>query len=180
MKHATSVFSRHRLALIAAFVVVAVAAVIPVTAYVIVPLFVRSTVVERAPSTTPSATGTSTPDTASTPAVAGNTTLSAGALQRISAVDFGTGKVSILQISRQRFLRFENVEIAAAPAIHVYLSDRTDGNPGTFTDLGGLKATSGSFNYVIPTTVDLTRVKSVVAWCQQFSVTVTYAVLQPA
>jgi len=179
MKHGTSVFSRHRLALIAAFVVVAVAAGIPVTAYVIVPLFVRSTVVESAPSTTPSAAGTSTPDTASTPAVAGNTTLSTGTLQRITAVDFGIGKVSILQVSRRRFLRFENVEIAAAPAIHVYLSDRTDGNPGTFTDLGVLKATSGSFNYVIPTTVDLSRVKSVVAWCQQFTVTITYAVLQP-
>jgi hypothetical protein len=88
--------------------------------------------------------------------------------------------VSVLQISRQRYLRFENVEIAAAPAIHVYLSDRADGSPGTFTDLGPLKATSGSFNYVIPTTVDLAKIQTVVLWCQQFTVTVTYAVLQPA
>jgi hypothetical protein len=180
-----SVLGRHRLAFIAAIALIAAAVAIPVTAFVIVPIFVRSSVVESAPvgapsAAPPSAAGTSTPELASTPAVAGNATLSTGTLRRISVIHFGSGKVSILQVSRQRFLRFENVEIAAAPAIHVYLSDRTDGSPGTFTDLGSLKATSGSFNYQIPTTVDLARVKSVVAWCQQFTVTVTYAVLQPA
>ena len=61
--------------------------------------------------------------------------------------------------------------------MHVYLSDRTDGSPGTFTDLGPLKATSGSFNYEIPAGVDLGSVNSVVVWCLQFKTTVTYAVL---
>jgi hypothetical protein len=180
-----SILSRHRLAFIAALALVAVAVAIPATAFVIVPIFVRSSVVESVPTATrsaatPLAAGTSTPEIGSTPAVAGNATLSTGTLRRISVIHFGTGRVSILQAGGERFLRFENVEIAAAPAIHVYLSDRTDGSPGTFTDLGTLKATSGSFNYVIPATVDLARIKSVVAWCQQFTVTVTYAVLQSA
>jgi hypothetical protein len=180
-----TILGRHRLALIAAIALIAVAVAAPVAAFVIVPIFVRSSVVESAPTATSSAAassaaGTSTPEIASTPAVAANATLSTGTLRRISVIHFGSGKVSILQVSRQRFLRFENVEIAAAPAIHVYLSDRIDGSPGSFTDLGTLKATSGSFNYEISAAVDLTRVRSVVAWCQQFTVTVTYAVLQPA
>jgi hypothetical protein len=167
--------------LVAAGAVLALA--VPLTAYVIVPLFVRSTVVERAPSATrlpapgPSA---SAPGSAAplnpTPT---SLTLARGDLRRINAVDFGTGKVSLLQVGSQRFLRFDNVEIAAAPAQFVYLSDRTDGAPGNFTDLGKLKATSGSFNYEIPAGLDLSGVKSVVSWCRQFSVTVTYAVLQP-
>jgi hypothetical protein len=180
-----SLLRRHRLAFITAIALVAVAVAIPVTAFVIVPIFVRTSVVESAPTATqlaatPSAAGIPTPDLASTPAAAANATLAIGTLRRISVIHFGSGKVSILQVSGQRFLRFDNVEIAAAPAIHVYLSDRTDGSPGSFTDLGVLKATSGSFNYQVPAAVDLIRVRSVVAWCQQFSVTVTYAVLQPA
>jgi hypothetical protein len=38
-----------------------------------------------------------------------------------------------------------DVEIAAAPDMYVYLSDRTDGKLGTYIDLGKLKATNGSF-----------------------------------
>jgi hypothetical protein len=74
------------------------------------------------------------------------------------------------------------VEIAAAPAQRIYLSDQGDGNRGKVVDadLGPLKATSGSFNYEIPSTVDLTKVKSVISWCAQFNTRITYAPLQPA
>ena len=74
-------------------------------------------------------------------------------------------------------LRFEDVDIAGAPDMYVYLSDRTDGQPGTFVDLGKLKATNGSFNYPVSASVDISTVRSVVVWCRQFSVTVTYALL---
>jgi hypothetical protein len=76
-----------------------------------------------------------------------------------------------------RVLRFEDVDIAGAPNMYVYLSDRSDGRPGHYTDLGPLKATNGSFNYAIPSSVDLSTVRTVVIWCRQFSVTVTYAPL---
>jgi hypothetical protein len=158
-----------------------VAAAIPLTAYVIVPQFVRSKVVENAPGTAPSANATPAgagQGAPSPPAADNSETLAAGDLKRINPVDFGTGKVLVLQVGTARFLRFENVEIAAAPAQHVYLSDHTDGSPGKFTDLGPLKATSGSFNYEIPAGVDLASVKSVVSWCLQFKTTVTYAVMQ--
>jgi hypothetical protein len=85
--------------------------------------------------------------------------------------------VRVVQGGADRFLRFEDVDIAAAPDMYVYLSDRDDGKPGTYVDLGKLKATNGSFNYAVPAEVDLSAVRSVVVWCRRFSVTVTYAVL---
>jgi hypothetical protein len=181
MSTPSSVFSRHRVTYSILMALLLVAAAIPLTAYVIVPQFVRSKVVEKAPGVplsvgaTPAGAGAAT-----SPAAVASKTLATGDLKRINLVDFGTGRVLVLQVGFSRFLRFENVEIGAAPAQHVYLSDRTDGTPGTFTDLGPLKATSGSFNYEIPAAVDLTSVKSVVSWCLQFKTTVTYAVLQPA
>jgi hypothetical protein len=179
-----SVFSRHRVAFSIVIALLLLAAAIPLTAYVIVPQFVRSKVVEKAPGAPPASVN-ATPagagqGTASSPPVDTSKAVAAGDLKRINPVDFGTGKVLVLQVGSARFLRFENVEIAAAPAQHVYLSDHTDGSPGTFTDLGPLKATSGSFNYEIPAGVDLASVKSVVSWCLQFKTTVTYAILQAA
>ncbi|OLC56624.1 MAG: hypothetical protein AUH85_05770 [Chloroflexi bacterium 13_1_40CM_4_68_4] len=83
----------------------------------------------------------------------------------------------IVIVGNDNFLRFEDVDIAGAPDMYVYLSDRSDGKPGTYVDLGKLKATNGSFNYAIPAAVDLSAIRSVVVWCRQFTVTVTYAVL---
>jgi hypothetical protein len=98
-------------------------------------------------------------------------------LRRLSAVHYGSGVVSVLDLAGARYLRFENVAIAGAPNMYVYLSDRSDGQPGHFTDLGPLKATDGSFNYPLPDGLDLSAVHSVVVWCRAFSVTVTYAPL---
>ena len=41
-----------------------------------------------------------------------------------------------------------------------------------------LKATNGSFNYTVPAEADLSSIKSVVVWCRQFSVLVTWADLR--
>jgi len=160
----TGVVRRHPLrSAVAAFVLVAAAA--PVVAYVVVPAFVKSTLVEDLPSNAGSSL---------TSAVE---TVRQGELVRINAADYGSGVVRIVKIGPDRFLRFENVEIAGAPDMYVYLSDRVDGQPGTFTDLGKLKATNGSFNYSVPAEVDVSTVRSVVVWCRQFSVTITFAIL---
>jgi len=153
---------------LAATVALAVAAAIavPVVAFVIVPALVRSTVTENLP-------------VASAPAAA-TQVLAQGQLRRLDAAHFGRGKVQIADVSGARYLRFENVDIAGAPDVYVYLSDRTDGQPGSFTNLGKLKATNGSFNYTIPADLDLTKVKSVVAWCRAFNVTITFALLEKA
>ncbi len=169
-----SIVARHPW--IAAIVALAVAAAIavPVVAYLVVPALVRSTLTESLPVASDPAAGA-----LSTPA-APVQELAQGELRRLDAVHFGRGKVLIAAVNGTQYLRFENVEIAGAPDVYVYLSDRTDGQPGSFTNLGKLKATNGSFNYTIPADLDLTRVKSVVAWCRAFNVTITFALLAKA
>jgi hypothetical protein len=152
---------------------IAVALAIPIVAYVIVPIFVRSTLVEALPTVRPAPVVTTQPS-ASEPTPL---TLAKGDLVRITAVDYGSGIVRIVQLGADRYLRFEDVDIAGAPDMYVYLSDRADGKPGTYVDLGKLRATNGSFNYAIPASIDLSGIRSVVVWCRQFTVTVTYAVL---
>jgi len=147
--------------------VVAVAIAVPLVAYVVLPAFTRSTLVEALPHPNPSG-GSGAPATQ---------ILRQGDLKQLNAADFGHGKVEVVQVGDARYLRFNNVEIAAAPDMFAYLSDRTDGQPGNFTDLGRVKATSGSFNYALPSGLDLSRVRSVVVWCRTFHVTVTYALL---
>lgn len=148
---------KRALIVIVALVILAAAAV-PLVAFVIVPQLSRSTLTEELPTTAP-------------------VILLSGELVRINAVDYGTGTVRIVRVGEARILRFDGVDIAGAPDIYVYLSDRSDGRPGTFIDLGRLKATNGSFNYTIPASADLGAVRSVVLWCRQFNVTITYAEL---
>jgi len=168
---------RHpRLAATALAALVAAAAV-PVVAYVIVPQLVRSTLVEDLPTATPVSAAASGPAASAGTASVAAETLLQGRLVRISVADYGSGAIRIVRVGSERFVRFEDVDIAGAPDMYVYLSDRTDGKPGAFVDLGKLRATNGSFNYAIPASVDLASVRSLVVWCRQFNVTVTYAAL---
>lgn len=166
-----SIVSRHPWLSGLVAVLVAVAVAIPVAAYVIVPALVRSTVNEGLPVASAPASGA-----LSSPAAAAQV-VAQGELRRLNAADFGSGKVLIADVNGTRYLRFENVDIAGAPDVYVYLSDRTDGQPGRFTNLGKLKATNGSFNYTIPANLDLTHVKSVVLYCRAFNVIITFALL---
>ena len=138
----------------------------PLLAFVIVPNFVKSILVEDLPAD---------PRWSGSPAIE---TVRQGEFVRISAADYGSGVIRIVRTGDDRFVRFEDVDIAGAPDMYVYLSDRDDGKPGVFVDLGKLKATNGSFNYPIPASVDLAAVRSLVIWCRQFSVTITYATLR--
>jgi hypothetical protein len=155
--------------------VATVAAAVPLVAFGVVPLFVRSTLNEAPPvAVAPSAS----PVVSTSPSPA---LVLTGQLRRIDVVHYGSGRVTISGPEGARFLRFENVDIAGAPNMYVYLSDAQDGRPGHFTNLGPLRATNGSFNYPIPATIALDNVRSVVIWCRAFSVTVTYApLMQPS
>ncbi len=163
-----------RLAIIAAAAFCLLAAAIPLTAFVVIPRFVHSTVHEALPvpaaPAQPMAAATAVPTAGPLPAA-----LATGMLRKVDAVHYGSGQVTILELSDARYLRFENVAIAGAPNMFVYLSDRSDGRPGNFVDLGPLKATDGSFNYPLPDARALGGIHSVVVWCRAFSVTVTYA-----
>ncbi len=167
-----SIVARHPWLAVLVTLAVAAALAIPVAAYVIVPALVKSTLTESLPvASAPAARSLSAP-------AARAQVLAQGELRRLNAVDFGSGKVLIADVNGTRYLRFENVDIAGAPDLHVYLSERTDGQPGRLTNLGKLKATNGSFNYPIPPNLDLTQAKSVVVYCRTFNVTITFALLE--
>ena len=166
-----SIVNRHPW--LAALVVLAAAAAlaVPVAAYVIVPALNRSTLNESLPVA-------SAPVGAARAPATSTHVLAQGELRRLNAVDFGSGKVLVTDVNGIRYLRFEKVDIAAAPDVYVYLSDRTDGQPGSFTNLGKLKASNGSFNYPIPANLDLAPARSIVVYCRTFNVTITFALLE--
>lgn len=164
----------------AAGAVLAAAVTVPVIAFAVVPLFVRSTVNEARPVSVEAQVATPVGTAAQTDSAPQPIVRLAGTLRKVDPVHFGTGQVSVLDTGAARILRFQNVDIAGAPNMYVYLSDRADGQPGNFTDLGPLKATNGSFNYELPAALDLAPVRSVVVWCRAFAVTVTFAPLAAA
>lgn len=93
------------------------------------------------------------------------------------------GKVTLGKTSEGKtLLRFENLNSPNGPDLHVYLSKNA--SPGTpdqvknGLEVGKLKATQGSLNYELDSTLDLTQYKSVVIYCQAVSAIFGYANLQ--
>jgi hypothetical protein len=145
------------------------------------PLFIRTTANEAfptvAPSAGPAAAGASVPASATDLP----RTVASGMLGHVDALHNGTGTVLLLRAAdAAAVLRFEAVAITNAPDVHVYLSRDTGGkwSESTSRYLGPLKATNGSFNYPVPADADLSAYRSVVVWCRQFSVLVTWADLR--
>ncbi len=150
------------------------------------PLFIRTTANEAFP-TTPPAVGITTSSAAPAVTRAGTAatasaavaprTIASGTLGFVDGQHNGTGATLLVRAGDTTVLRFENVAITNAPDVHVYLSRETGGKWSEATSLyvGPLKATNGSFNYTLPADADLSAYKSVVVWCRQFSVLVTWA-----
>ena len=150
------------------------------------PLFIRTTVNEAFPTSAPTA-AVAAPATATgavtavlpSPA-ASPRTIASGTLGYVDGLHHGTGSTLLIRTGDAAVLRFENVAITNAPDVHVYLSRETGGKWSETTSLyvGPLKATNGSFNYSLPADADLSAYKSVVVWCRQFAVLVTWADLR--
>ena len=143
------------------------------------PLFIRTTVNEAFPTSAPSAIVPS-PSSAGTPTAAAPATLATGELGYVDAIHNGTGTVLLVRTGDAVVVRFENVAITNAPDVHVYLARETGGKwtEATSLYLGPLKATNGSFNYAVPAEANISLNKSVVVWCRQFSVLITWADLR--
>ncbi len=140
------------------------------------PLFIRTTVNEAFPTAAAPSPAPSRSAAASATAP-GPTTLASGELRYVDAIHNGRGTVLLVRTGDATVLRFDNVAITNAPDVHVYLSRDTGGKWTEATSLyvGPLKATNGSFNYTLAAGADLSLYKSVVVWCRQFSVLVTWA-----
>ena len=98
-------------------------------------------------------------------------------------VHWGKGKVSVYE--RAVFLE-PDFEVGPGPAFHVYLVPKdgirrnADLGDSMYVDLGGLRSFKGSQRYAIPAGVNLKDYKSVIIWCERFSVLISPADLAAA
>ncbi|MGW3012894.1 DM13 domain-containing protein [Streptomyces sp. NPDC001219] len=81
-------------------------------------------------------------------------------------------------------LRLEHLKTSEGPDVRVYLSARSaDGAESGLGDgaveLGKLKGNLGNQNYAVPAGTDLSKFRSVVIWCERFSVSFAAADLTP-
>jgi hypothetical protein len=102
-----------------------------------------------------------------------------GAFMGSDDFHFGRGDAQLIQTAPGTYiLRLENFSVRNGPDLYVYLSEEDNGgNVKESLNLGRLKATDGAFNYEIPASVDVSRVKSAVVWCKQFAVLFAHAEL---
>ncbi|OKH98607.1 hypothetical protein A6A06_30090 [Streptomyces sp. CB02923] len=84
-----------------------------------------------------------------------------------------------------RVVRLEDLKTSEGPDVRVYLSHRSaaeaaKGLGADAVELGGLKGSLGNQNYAVPAGTDPAGFRSVVIWCQRFSVSFGAADLRPA
>jgi len=131
------------------------------------PIFIRTELAEGAPT----AAGANETDTPS------GTVLS-GSLSGEDEFHFASGTVTLIETAPDTYvLRFEGISVRNGPDLFVYLSPSEEGYTADALELGGLKASDGSFNYEVPPGTDITRFKSAVIWCKAFSVQFATATL---
>lgn len=173
---------RHRL-MTAAIAIPLLAVALPVGYYTISPFWRRSHLEEMSPlaaAAAPQASDTGLPAatvTVFTPRVAG-----AGEFNGADELHSGRGRVAIIETAPGRFvLRVEEFSVQNGPDLFVYLTPTEDGKSvDGAINLGGLKATDGSFNYEIPAGTDIARYRTAIVWCRRFSELFAVAKLQPA
>lgn len=95
-------------------------------------------------------------------------------------IHFGSGSVTmyddVVHLS-------SDFAVGPGPKFHVYLVPLDPVTPSTevtktmYVDLGRLRAFKGSQNYPIPAGLDLKKFKSVIIWCEHFSVLISPASL---
>ncbi|HEY7021763.1 MAG TPA: DM13 domain-containing protein [Ktedonobacterales bacterium] len=143
------------------------------------PLFVSGSVGQ---DTTPAfvSTATAVPSTGATATTAPAATTLSGVFDHHAGVDTVAGNATLGKTSDGKIiLRFENLNSANGPDLHVYLSKQT--SPATTqqvmdgVEVGKLKATTGASNYELAATTDIAQFKSVVIYCKSFSVVFGYA-----
>jgi hypothetical protein len=187
---------RHRLAsavAVAAFAIVA----LPSGYYLLSPLWRSTELIEASPLTAPasapaaraiademSMTGqsaTSMPSVESGMAAPAPQLNLTGVFRGADEFHFGRGTAQIIETEPGKYtVRLEDFAVRNGPDLYVYLSPDANGYAPDAVNLGRLKADRGAFNYEVPDGTDVSRVKSVVIWCRQFSVLFAWASLGQA
>jgi len=154
--------------------------VLPVAWYLGSPLFLNQTVNESLPAAAPAAQ-------VSQASVIVPAALRSGQFGTIDAIHKGEGTAAVyLQPDGQLILRLDPFNVTNGPDLYVYLSTEPAPTSSAQLHQGGelevarLKGNVGSQNYDLPADVDLSRFRSVVIYCKQFSVVFSSAELSPA
>jgi hypothetical protein len=153
--------------------------VLAVAAVVLVPATVDRQVDEalleglpgEAPRTPAAGAGASSP-AARTPARP--VRLSSGAVRGIGHV--ADGEATLWRSGDTAFVRLDLADVQGAVDVFVWLvpgADQTEPDGGI--DLGALKGTRGTANYVVPAGVDVSRYPTVLLWCRAFSTPIAVA-----
>jgi len=152
--------------------------------YLFSPLWERSHLEEASPLAVLDVAPGSSPAPASNEAPSSSAPIQPKVLQTgmfVGADDFhfGRGDAHLIQTGANNYvLRFEDFSVRNGPDLYVYLSEDQDGKTiQESLNLGKLKATDGAFNYEIPSSVDVSKIRSAVVWCRQFAVQFTHAEL---
>jgi len=175
---------------------IALAVLLPAGWYLGSPIFIRTSLVEAAPSVAPIATPSAaviapTPsDPVTAPTAAGSPpatpiptasaspaptpfaarAIATGEFYGTDDFHFGRGTASIIETSPGRFhLRLDDFSVRNGPDLYVYLSPAADGWTRDALEVGLLKATDGSFGYDLPDGTEPSDFKSAIIWCKQFS-----------
>jgi hypothetical protein len=147
--------------------VVLVLAIVGPTSWILgSPLFTRSTLVEEAPIATVAT------------AAAAASTLKAGEWNGADDFHFGSGEASLVETADGLVLRLDDFSVQNGPDLFVYVSSDPDGWNPEAVNLGGLKATDGSFSYQIPEGISADDIASAVVWCKAFGVLFASAPLE--
>jgi hypothetical protein len=100
---------------------------------------------------------------------AGSILLKKGTLSDGDPSHKSSGTVEVYQTGSNKTLQFKNFNGSTKPDVRVYLSDSPSGVTNA-TELGSVKATSGSFTYTFDDGINLSSRKYVVLWCNTFPV----------
>lgn len=85
------------------------------------------------------------------------------------------GHALLIAQGDKKILRFEDFKTDNGPNLHIYLS--SDLGNDDFVDLDEIRATQGSVNYEVPSSVDIARYRYVLVWCVPFGILFSYAEL---
>jgi hypothetical protein len=156
----------------------------PAAWYLGSPLFIRTALVEAAPSIAPASmdpieSSAPSPPTPSDPVQTAQPTEPpatpvpprTGSFTGADDFHFGRGAATLIETAPGSWIvRFEDFSVRNGPDLFVYLSPDAKGYAKGAVELGRLKATDGAFNTRVPPGTDVAELNSVVIWCKQFAV----------
>ncbi len=156
----------------AAVLAIALLAVgLPTGWYLGSPLFIRTALVEAAPSAAPAGVQPSPNAPLVTTAPPPLAQARTGTFTGADDFHFGSGTARLVETEPGVWIvRFEDFSVRNGPDLFVYLSPDPAGYADGVVELGPLKATDGAFNTPVPAGTNVNELMSVVIWCKQFAV----------